>query len=192
MQSLKVCILTVAFCVIFLPPISHAGNNTSTTAAELVQDEKVIYTLPEAGQVIPTHPLFIIKQIRDGIESVFTRDPVQKIKLKLRHADLHIVYSQTLASQNKPSAAMQAVEEAVNQDQDASKILLDLKPQSISENEEVAKKEMKDIRFNLVQSNIKHAEVLRSLLTTLPKGEQESVFSSLEKLTSIRKDLNAL
>ena len=171
---------------------SHAVGNTSTTAAELVQDEKVIYTLPEAGQVIPTHPLFIIKQIRDSIADVLTRDPVQKIKLKLRQADLHIVYSQTLASQNKPSAAMQAVEEAIRQDQDASEILLDLKPQSISDDEEVAKKEMKDIRFNLVQSNIKHAEVLRNLLTTLPRGEQESVFSLLEKLTSIRKDLNAL
>lgn len=87
---------------------------------------------------------------------------------------------------------MQAVEEAIRQDQDASEILLDLKPQSISDDEEVAKKEMKDIRFNLVQSNIKHAEVLRNLLTTLPRGEQESVFSLLEKLTSIRKDLNAL
>jgi hypothetical protein len=192
MQSLKVSILIVVFSLLILPVSSHAVGNTSTTAAELVQDEKVIYTLPEAGQVIPTHPLFIIKQIRDSIADVLTRDPVQKIKLKLRQADLHIVYSQTLASQNKPSAAMQAVEEAIRQDQDASKILLDLKPQSISDDEEVAKKEMKDIRFNLVQSNIKHAEVLRNLLTTLPKGEQESVFSLLEKLTSIRKDLNAL
>lgn len=192
MQSLKVSILIVAFSLLILPVSSHAVGNTSTTAAELVQDEKVIYTLPEAGQVIPTHPLFIIKQIRDSIADVLTRDPVQKIKLKLRQADLHIVYSQTLASQNKPSAAMQAVEEVIRQDQDASKILLDLKPQSISDDEEVAKKEMKDIRFNLVQSNIKHAEVLRNLLTTLPRGEQESVFSLLEKLTSIRKDLNAL
>ena len=192
MQSLKVSILIVAFSLLILPVSSHAVGNTSPTAAELVQDEKVIYTLPEAGQVIPTHPLFIIKQIRDSIADVLTRDPVQKIKLKLRQADLHIVYSQTLASQNKPSAAMQAVEEAIRQDQDASEILLDLKPQSISDDEEVAKKEMKDIRFNLVQSNIKHAEVLRNLLTTLPRGEQESVFSLLEKLTSIRKDLNAL
>ncbi|MEI7653216.1 MAG: DUF5667 domain-containing protein [bacterium] len=192
MQSLKVWILTVAFSLLILPGISRAGNSTSTTAAELVQDEKVIYTLPEAGQVIPTHPLFIIKQIRDSIENVLTRDPVQKIKLKLRQADLHIVYAQTLASQNKPSAAIQAVEDAIDQDQDASKILAEMKPQSISEDEEAAKNDMKDIRFNLVQSNIKHAEVLRSLLTTLPKGEQESVLSSLEKLTSIRKDLNAL
>lgn len=192
MQSLKVWILVVALSLLFFPAATCAAGSTSTTAAELVQDEKVIYTLPEAGQVIPTHPLFIIKQIRDNIEDVLTRDPKQKIKLKLRQADLHIVYSQALASQNKPTAAMQAVEEAVRQDQDASKILLDLKPQSISGDEEVAKKEMKDIRFNLVQSNIKHAEVLRNLLTTLPKGEQESLFSSLEKLTSIRKELNAL
>lgn len=189
MQSLKVWILCMAVSLVFSPAISHAATSTSTTAAELVQDEKVIYTLPEVGQVIPTHPLFIVKQIRDGIENILTRDPVQKIKLKLRQADLHIVYAQTLASQNKPSAAMQAVEDAVGQDQDVAKILSELKTQDGTEDEEAVKKEIRDIRFNLVQSNIKHAEVLRSLLTTLPKGEQDILLNSLEKLSSTRKDL---
>ncbi len=179
----------MAVSLVFSPAISHAATSISTTAAELVQDEKVIYTLPEVGQVIPTHPLFIVKQIRDGIENLLTRDPVQKIKLKLRQADLHIVYAQTLASQNKPSAAMQAVEDAVDQDQDVAKILSELKTQDGTEDEEAVKKEIRDIRFNLVQSNIKHAEVLRSLLTTLPKGEQDILLNSLEKLSSTRKDL---
>ena len=85
MRSLKALILGLLVTALFSASQIHAATPQSTTAAQLVQDEKVIYTLPPAGQVIPGHPLFMIKQIRDSIEDLITRDPLQKAKLKLSH-----------------------------------------------------------------------------------------------------------
>lgn len=191
MRSLKVLFLGLLVTALFSASKIHAATPQSTTAAQLVQDEKVIYTLPPAGQVIPGHPLFMIKQIRDGIEDLITRDPLQKAKLKLRNADRYIVYSQVLTEHNMPMRAVESIRTAISYQEDALAEINILFAQQKDADED-KKAESKQLRFVIVQSNIKQSEIIRDLLNKLPDGEQEALLSLLEKSLTIRKQLETL
>lgn len=191
MRSLKVLFLGLLVTTLFSASQIHAATPQSTTAAELIQDEKVIYTLPSAGQIIPGHPLFMIKQIRDGIEDLITRDPLQKAKLKLRNADRYIVYSQVLTEHNMPMRAVESIRTAISYQEDALAEINILFAQQKDADED-KKSESKQLRFVLVQSNIKQSEIIRDLLNKLPDGEQEVLLGLLEKSLTIRKSLETL
>lgn len=191
MRSLKALILGLLVTALFSASQIHAATPQSTTAAQLVQDEKVIYTLPPAGQVIPGHPLFMIKQIRDSIEDLITRDPLQKAKLKLRNADRYIVYSQVLTEHNMPMRAVESIRTAISYQEDALAEINILFAQQKDADED-KKSETKELRFVLVQSNIKQSEIIRDLLNKLPDGEQEALLGLLEKSLTIRKQLETL
>lgn len=191
MRSLKVLFLGLLVTALFSASQTHAATPQSTTAAQLVQDEKVIYTLPPAGQVIPGHPLFMIKQIRDGIEDLITRDPLQKAKLKLRNADRYIVYSQVLTEHNMPMRAVESIRTAISYQEDALAEIIVLFSQQKDVDED-KKSESKQLRFVIVQSNIKQSEIIRELLNKLPDGEQEVLLGLLEKSLTIRKQLETL
>ncbi len=191
MRSLKVLFLGLLVTALFSASKIHAATPQSTTAAQLVQDEKVIYTLPPAGQVIPGHPLFMIKQIRDGIEDLITRDPLQKAKLKLRNADRYIVYSQVLTEHNMPMRAVESIRTAISYQEDALAEIIVLFSQQKDVDED-KKSESKQLRFVIVQSNIKQSEIIRELLNKLPDGEQEVLLGLLEKSLTIRKQLETL
>ncbi len=191
MRSLKVLFLGLLVTALFSASQTHAATPQSTTAAQLVQDEKVIYTLPPAGQVIPGHPLFMIKQIRDGIEDLITRDPLQKAKLKLRNADRYIVYSQVLTEHNMPMRAVESIRTAISYQEDALAEINILFAQQKDVDED-KKSESRQLRFVLVQSNIKQSEIIRDLLNKLPDGEQETLLALLEKSVGIRKQLETL
>ena len=191
MRSLKVLFLGLLVTALFSASQIHAATPQSTTAAQLVQDEKVIYTLPPAGQVIPGHPLFMIKQIRDGIEDLITRDPLQKAKLKLRNADRYIVYSQVLTEHNMPMRAVESIRTAISYQEDALAEIIVLFSQQKDVDED-KKSESKQLRFVIVQSNIKQSEIIRELLNKLPDGEQEVLLGLLEKSLTIRKQLETL
>lgn len=191
MRSLKVLFLGLLVTALFSASKIHAATPQSTTAAELIQDEKVIYTLPSAGQIIPGHPLFMIKQIRDGIEDLITRDPLQKAKLKLRNADRYIVYSQVLTEHNMPMRAVESIRTAISYQEDALAEIIVLFSQQKDVDED-KKSESKQLRFVIVQSNIKQSEIIRELLNKLPDGEQEVLLGLLEKSLTIRKQLETL
>jgi hypothetical protein len=191
MRSLKVLFLGLLVTALFSVSQIHAATPQSTTAAELIQDEKVIYTLPSAGQIIPGHPLFMIKQIRDGIEDLITRDPLQKAKLKLRNADRYIVYSQVLTEHNMPMRAVESIRTAISYQEDALAEIIVLFSQQKDVDED-KKSESKQLRFVIVQSNIKQSEIIRELLNKLPDGEQEVLLGLLEKSLTIRKQLETL
>lgn len=53
------------------------------------------YNLPFPG-ILPDHPLYPMKEIRDKILLNFTRDPVKKYHLNLLFADKHLIMGQLL------------------------------------------------------------------------------------------------
>ncbi|MEI6327538.1 MAG: hypothetical protein WCO78_05495 [Candidatus Roizmanbacteria bacterium] len=190
MRSLKAIFLFLCIVFVFSVVQIHAETSQPTSSAQLVQDEKVIYTLPPAGQVIPGHPLFMIKQIRDDIEDLLTRDPLEKAKLKLRYADRYIVYSQALADHNMPMRAVESIRTAISYQECAlAEVQILFAQKDVAEEKQSLNKQF---RFVLVQSNVKQSEIIRDLLNKLPDGEQETLLGLLEQSLAIRKQLGLL
>jgi hypothetical protein len=170
---------------VFCTQAFAAGQNTlSSKAAQLVQDERVIYTLPDPGQVIPSHPLFIIKQIKEGVEDALTRSPLSRIRLKIQQADQYISYAQALSAQNKPSKAIAALESSILHSQQAIKVLT-----PILKGSEQDQKEVTDLRFLMVQSATKHAEVIRTLLPSFESEGQAILLGLLQQISTLKSEL---
>jgi hypothetical protein len=126
-----------------------------------------------------------------SIEDLITRDPLQKAKLKLRNADRYIVYSQVLTEHNMPMRAGESIRTAISYQEDALAEINILFAQQKDADED-KKSESRQLRFVLVQSNIKQSEIIRDLLNKLPDGEQETLLALLEKSVGIRKQLETL
>lgn len=81
-------LLSFIFLFRVLAQPSHAQIPFPTISPTITPS--VEYVLPYAG-ILPDHPLFFFKQIRDRILILFTRDPLKKSQLYLVLADKSLV-----------------------------------------------------------------------------------------------------
>lgn len=70
--------------------------------ASIVLAEETEYVLPYPG-ILPDHPLYWLKMIRDRIWLTLTRDPVQKIERLILYADKRLGAGKALIDGNKKS-----------------------------------------------------------------------------------------
>lgn len=68
---------------------------TSVSAQTPINPTPVDYQLPFPG-ILPDHPLYTLKKIRDWLLFTFNRNPVKKIELNLLFADKKIAMAQNL------------------------------------------------------------------------------------------------
>lgn len=92
----------LVFFVLFL-----AASKVQHIVAQTNQESvpKVEYALPYPG-LLPDHPLYFTKLIRDGIVLWMTRDPVKRSQVYLLISDKHLNMVKVLLSQNKQNLAL--------------------------------------------------------------------------------------
>jgi hypothetical protein len=66
--------------------------------------QPVNYTLPYPG-ILPDHPLYFVKQLRDTVLSLLISNPVRKVKFYILMADKHLSMGVVLKEKGKPELA---------------------------------------------------------------------------------------
>lgn len=95
-------------------PIAEVATASATTSAEIVTDQDVVsiqdlvgdYYLPYPG-ILPDHPLYRVKMLRDRIRLILANTPEKKFELQLLYADKRIGAAQVLQTGGKTALAQE-------------------------------------------------------------------------------------
>ena len=171
--------LLLLFLIFSGTRIAQAQNPSNITPSPVPTIE---YTLPYPG-ILPTHPLYFLKESRDKILIFFTREPMEKSQLYLLFADKNLVMGQMLWEQdNKKSLSILTQGENYL----LNSILAIEKEKKI--------KEIDSGRVDKIEISVaKHEEILRELLSSATREEQINSLNSNLKITyQAKQNISAL
>lgn len=161
-------------------PVSSDSASGSNDLAAKANDE---YILPYPG-ILPDHPLYIFKKFRDSILEMLISDSVRKVEFYILQSDKEISAADFLRMKNKNTYIIQSIERAIG-----------FKQKAITQAKEI-KKQGKEIPGFLVEklthSVRKQMDIQRSLETKSEKSDAQFYASSLEKISTIKADIDSL
>lgn len=163
----------LTFFVLFLSlSFSFAQEDKSATPSA---QAKVEYTLPYPG-ILPDHPLYFLKMIRDRALGWFIADPVKKSEYNLLMADKRLNSGVFLLEKGKASLAESTfskgenyLEQAVDEAQKA----------------QTAGRDTQALMSKFSLAAMKHQEVLEEVLTKVPDPAKPGIQSTLEKTQKV-------
>lgn len=172
--------LLFSFLVLIIPLSVYFLESASQVKAG---QEKVVYDLPYPG-LLPDHPLYFLKAIRDRLTDWLTRDYVKKAQLYLLYSDKRANSSLLLAKKGKNNLAITTLSKA-------EKYFLKI-PSLIKE----AKKQGQDAPVGFIEklklANDKHREIADNFLKTMPQGLSASVMEIIKINEEIKTQLEKL
>ncbi len=126
-----------------------SSNPTPTSSVE--------YALPFAG-LLPDHPLYTIKVLRDRILLFFTRDPEKKVHLNLLFSDKRLVMGQILWEKGNIDLSVSTIGKGEKYLLSAAIDLLALKkqknlPPGLSDKVELATNKHEEVIMKLIKSS---------------------------------------
>lgn len=148
-----------------------------------LSDQNVVYELPYPG-ILPDHPLYIFKSIRDHIIEFTTRETMRKAEFLLAQSDKFISMAPPLEKKGKDKLAAETAQQAEEAAARIPDLVKTSKSQGVGPSSEFITK--------LKGSNAKHREVLESLLRDIPQGEREAVTHTLDLNKQSAKALESL
>jgi Domain of unknown function (DUF5667) len=156
----------------------YAQTPASTKSAEsetVAEDTKVDYILPYPG-ILPDHPLYAIKKIRDSIFEYLIVDPIKKTEFYVLQSDKHLNMGVFLSNKGKGALAQTIIAQGEGYMNNAVKILTQLKTQG---------KEVPGyVLERMDKSMLKHTEVLTELGFTT---ELETVKALQEEVSRLKQ-----
>lgn len=145
--------------------------------------EKVIYDLPYPG-ILPDHPLYFLKAIRDRLTDWLTRDHFKKAQLYLLYSDKRVAMAQFLVKKGKITLAISTFSKGEKYFLKIPKILNEAKRQGSSPPPGFIER--------LKLANSKHKEVAESFLKELPQGPSDQIISIIRLNEEIKNQLEKL
>lgn len=163
-----------------VPSVSPAPVKTLI----LVEEKKEEYILPYPG-ILPDHPLYFLKSLRDSILESLIVDPARKAEFYLLMADKHLNMVIMLYDQSKSALASQTVTKGEEYMSKAVQALSDVKKSgktvSVSTIDKIEK------------SLVKHKqEITRLSSKTTDATEKEALAKGLTMIKNIQIELDTL
>lgn len=144
----------------------------------------VQYELPYPG-MLPNHPLYAVKQVRDWILDKMIVDPVKKTEFYILQGDKRLAMGIMLSTSGNSILSEQIISKGEKYMNNAVQTLLTLKAQG--------KDVPAYITDHLTQSLAKHAEVLTSeIAKTTDETLKSGLTGSLELVNTIQGELPKL
>lgn len=84
------------------------GIDTVASEGALTQFARVDYELPYPG-MLPDHPLYILKVIRDGIVKILINDSMKRARFSLLSAEKRMYAGKMLVEKNKDALAVETI-----------------------------------------------------------------------------------
>jgi hypothetical protein len=103
MKKIIVCFLSILIAVKLLTSMAFAQYQSLDIPTPT---PKIDYSLPFPG-ILPTHPLYPLKLLRDKILLLTTRDPMKKSEYLLIFADKNLAMGEILAQEGNRSEALE-------------------------------------------------------------------------------------
>ncbi len=169
--SLTLFVFTIIFSALFFELDSR----------EIVSaQEKVIYQLPYPG-LLPDHPLYFFKAVRDRLIDLSTRDYLKKASLYLLYADKRINMGIKLIEKGKYKLALETILKAEKYFFRIPDLILNSKSQGVDSPPEFVEK--------VKVSHQKHEEIINVLIKEVPAGYQDKI-NQILKINQEIKDIN--
>lgn len=170
------------FFLFFAASISFA-QETSPLPSPSPSPTPIKYDLPYPG-MLPDHPLYKLKVLRDKVTLFLTRDPMKKASYHLLLADKRIYASKLLVDKGEISLAK---ETALKGENEYTLLVFLFK--------DVVKKPDKNLYDRLEKASLKHQEVLNQIVSKVNakyKKDFETVIyfsqKNLDELKTIYKN----
>lgn len=180
MLKKKTGFFLVFFLLLITPVVVYFLEFPTKVAAT---QEKVIYDLPYPG-ILPDHPLYFLKAIRDRLIDWGTRDHLKKAQLYLLYSDKRVAMAQSLVKKGKNALAFSTFSKGEKYFLKIPQLLLLAKKQGISPPPGFVEK--------LKLANSKHKEIAESFLKELPQGSTDLVISIIKQNEEIKYQLEKL
>lgn len=148
-----------------------------------LNQDKVEYNLPYPG-ILPDHPLFFIKEVRDKVLEWTTRDSIKKSELYLLFSDKRVAMAMVLAKNGKDRYAVSTFSQGESYFFKIPPLVETSRKQGVTA--------PSDFILRLKLSNTKHKEVGETLLRDLPQGQNESIQKALDLNQEIKKKIEKL
>ena len=146
-------------------------------------DNGVAYELPYAG-LLPDHPLYIFKVVRDQLTVWSTRDYLKKAQLYLLYSDKRLVMAQQLIKRGKSKLAVTTASKG-------EKYFLKI-PDILETTRKQGAEATQDFINKVKLSNAKHIEIIENMIKEVPQGEENSLAATLNLSLQIREQLKKL
>ena len=167
--------------LIIIPPFFYLFNYSQTVSG--TNNGTVQYELPYPG-LLPDHPLYLLKAVRDNSLVFITRDNVNKARLQLEKSDKRIRAAEMLATAGKNTLTISTLSKGEKHFQQAIESLVNAKTQGETPTDETISL--------MKRSNEKHLDVINHILINFPQGDQEQLQLILALNQENAKNLRAL
>ncbi len=155
-------------------------EETVTPSATVTVSEGEDYVLPYPG-LLPDHPLYFLKMVRDRIQLWFTRQSVDQAKLLLHYGDKRIAASLALAEKGKIGLAASTAGKAEGYLERA----LTAAKLAETQGEDVA-----DLYDQLFRATKKHDKVLLGVLSRTPDEAKTMIEPVIEVNKRVFEELD--
>ena len=165
-----------AFGILFASVLRSAQTNyafsaftspTPEASAEIKSiSEQIDYQLPFPGRILPDHPLWFLKAVRDRMWLFLITDGGKKAELKLLFADKRLSSGKILFERNKPELGYVTLTKA-------EKYLEEAAMQERANREKGM--ETKDFLEKLLRASLKHRQVLDEVLLVAPEEAKPGI-----------------
>lgn len=163
---------TFSFVFLFLASLSFAYEEKSPNPTPTpTPPKKIDYSLPYPG-ILPDHPLYFLKEIRDRILETFISDPLKKAEFYLLMADKRLNNGLFLLEKGKIDLAEKNLVQ--------SEKYLDQALNTVQKAKE-AGKNTDPLISRLSLATLKHQEVLDEILEKVPDQAKPGIRQALEK-----------
>ena len=149
---------------VFAEEVQDASSLTKAANEAVNLDDNI--TAQDLGinepKLLPSHPLYFIKNLKRGIWSFFTRDPIKKAELNLKFANERLVEIKKMVASDKSEKSLQALEKYQKEIERLEKRTERIKPKNKN------KLKFKQFLRKLVDNSIKQQKLLDELEEQLP------------------------
>ena len=143
--------------------------------AALPTSSPVEYALPYPG-ILPDHPLYIFKQLRDTILLVLITKPIRKVEFYILLSDKKLAMGATLLTKKKSDLATQIAGKSITDLEVAEKLIFEIPN---GNNNEVA-----NVKDRFEKSVLKHEEVIADMKTLVNDPTQKQKLET--QLTTLK------
>jgi hypothetical protein len=164
----------LAFGILFTSVLRTAsvkydfGSTTHVSDGAVLGDSDVNieYNLAYHGRVLPDHPLWPVKALRDRIWLIITTNPTRKAELKLLFADKRVSASKVLFEKDKPELGFSTLEKAEKYLAEASELEKENREKGL---------ETTEFLMRLSYAALKHYQITEEILAIAPEDAKPKI-----------------
>lgn len=166
-----------------IPQPTIVATPAPAAKAGAVTPKKQEYLLPFPG-ILPDHPLYFLKQVRDGIMDRLIVDPLRKAEFLILQADKRLNMGNTLIVQKKEKLAEVTVSKGEK--------YMERAVTGLSGYKSMGRPVPAAITDTLNRSTDKHIEVLTGMIEATTEPAQSGLRGSLEFVKKLQGDVEKL